>query len=162
MVIFRTTRPHVAVLANIPGTHFYRNTERFKDELLIKDDVLIVRFDAQLYFANVTFFKDTLEELILQKGEKLKTVIIDCESMNNLDSSGVHTLIEVIDDYSSKKIAIIFSGVKGPVRDAMEKGGIINKIGFESCFMSIQEAVDYHEEKKTNLEFEKFIKQTNR
>lgn len=165
MVIYKTTKPHVAVLANIPGTHFYRNIERFKDELVIHDNILIVRFDAQLYFANVSFFKDTLEDLVLEKGKDLKLIIIDGESMNNLDSSGVHAILEVIDIYTSKNIEIIFTGIKGPVRDAMEKGGIIKKIGFDKFFMSIQEGVDYYESKskdsEPNQRFRKYIKQTN-
>jgi SulP family sulfate permease len=165
MVIYKTTKPHVAVLANIPGTHFYRNIERFKDELVIHDNILIVRFDAQLYFANVSFFKDTIEDLVLEKGKDLKLIIIDGESMNNLDSSGVHAILEVIDIYTSKNIEIIFTGIKGPVRDAMEKGGIIKKIGFDKFFMSIQEGVDYFESKSKDVEpnqkFKKYIKQTN-
>jgi len=165
MVIYKTTKPHVAVLANIHGTHFYRNVERFGKDVVLKEDTLIVRFDAQLYFANTTFFKDTLEELSAKKGNKLKLIIIDCESMNNLDSSGVHALLETIDLYMTKGIKITFSGVKGPVRDAMEKGGVISKIGFDNFYMSIQEAVDAYElkrdDKPSKQKFEKFIKQTN-
>ena len=165
IVVYKTTKPHVAVLANIHGTHFYRNIERFGEDVILKEDILIVRFDAQLYFANTTFFKDTLEELALNKGEKLKVIIIDCESMNNLDSSGVHALIETIDLYSSKGIEITFSGVKGPVRDVMEKGGVISKLGIDNFYMSIQDAVDAYElkndDKQAKQKFEKFIKQTN-
>jgi len=166
IVIFKTTKPHVAVLARIPGTHFYRNLERFEGTLKPKEDVLIVRFDAQLYFANTTYFKDKLEELVIEKGEKLKLIIIDGESMNNLDSSGVHALLEVIDIYKSKGIEIAFSGIKGPVRDAMYLGGVIDKINFNQCFMSIQEAVDCYnascnKDIKEN-KYEKYIKQTNR
>lgn len=103
--------------------------------------------------------------MALNKGEKLKVIIIDCESMNNLDSSGVHALIETIDLYSSKGIEITFSGVKGPVRDVMEKGGVISKLGIDNFYMSIQDAVDAYElkndDKQAKQKFEKFIKQTN-
>ena len=166
MVIFKTTRPHVAVLAKIPGTHFYRNIERFEGVIRPKEDVLIVRFDAQLYFANTAFFKDKLEELVIEKGKKLKLIIIDGESMNNLDSSGVHALLEVIEDYTSKKIEVAFSGIKGPVRDAMEKGGVIEKISFNHCFMSIQEAIDCYEsmcnDEPLEKKYQKYIKQSNK
>lgn len=57
MVVYKTTKPHVAVLANIHGTHFYRNIERFGEDVILKEDILIVRFDAQLYFANTTFLR---------------------------------------------------------------------------------------------------------
>ncbi len=165
MVILKTTRPHVAVLANIHGTHFYRNIVRFGKDVILKEDMLIVRFDAQLYFANTTFFKDTLEELVAEKGEKLKLIIIDGESMNNLDSSGVHALLDVIDMYESKGVQIAFSGMKGPVRDAMQKGGVMDKISFDHCFMSIQEAVDCYEsmcnDEPTKKKYQKYVKQTN-
>ena len=165
IVILKTTRPHVAVLANIHGTHFYRNISRFEDDLIIKDDVLIIRFDAQLYFANTTFFKDKLEELVTKKGEKLKLIIIDGKSMNSLDSSGVHALLDVINTYQAKGLKIAFSGMKGPVRDAMRKGGVIDKISFDHCFMSLQEAVDCYEgmcnDTPKEKKFNKFIEQSN-
>ncbi len=166
MVILKTTRPHVAVLANIHGTHFYRNVERFGKDVIVKDDILIVRFDAQLYFANTTFFKDTLEELVVEKGPALQLIIIDCESMNTIDSTGVHTLIEVLEYYGGQNIQVVFSGIKGPVRDALDKGGVMNILGYDNCFMSIQEAVDAYSIMKEGKEkpdkFHKYIRQTNK
>ena len=165
MVIFKTTKPYVAILANVPGTHFYRNIDRFK-MLVPKEDMLIFRFDAQIYFANTTYFKEKLEEFFLMKKEQLKLIIIDGESINSIDSSGIHMLSEVIDTYTSLKIDIAFTGMKGPVRDALEKGGLMKKITYTNCFMSIQEAVDAYEERKKNQQAEikhgKYIKQTNR
>ncbi len=141
MVIFRTTRPHVAVLGKVPGTHFYRNVERFTD-VEQRDDMLIIRFDAQLYFANTNYFKDKLEELTQEKGDRLKLIIINAESINNMDSSAIHALEEVLDEYRNLGIDIFFTGVKGPVRDAMVKGHLFEKIGEKNFFMSVQEAVD--------------------
>ena len=165
LVILKTTRPHFAVLANIHGTHFYRNVARFGKEVILKEAILIVRFDAQLYFANTTFFKEKIEEFIAEKGDQLQLLIIDGESMNDLDSSGVHALLDVIDTNQSKGIKTAFSGMKGPVRDAMRKGGVIDKITFDHCFMSIQEAVDCYEnmcnDTPVEKKYNKFIEQSN-
>ena len=147
MVIFRTTKPHVARLGKVPGTHFYRNVERF-DQVEQRKDLLIMRFDAQLYFANVNFFKETLNNWIAEKGEELRYVIIDGESINQMDSSATHAISEILDQYAEKKISIIFTGVKGPVRDALHKAHLIDKIGKNHFFMSIQEAVDYIDQHK--------------
>lgn len=164
MVIFKTTKPHVAILANVPETHFYRNINRF-NSLIPEDDILIFRFDAQIYFANTNYFKEKLEEHYLQKKDKLKLIIIDGESINSIDSSGIHMLFDLINMYKNLNIEIAFTGMKGPVRDALEKGGIMNEISYNNCFMSIQEAVDVYEDYKTNMETEtkyfKYIKQTN-
>jgi len=164
MVIYKSTKPHVAVLANVPGTHFYRNIERF-DTLIPIDDLLIYRFDSQIYFANAAYFKDKLEELVLEKKDDLRLIIIDGESINSIDSSGIHMLDEEIQKYKELHIDIAFTGIKGPVRDALEKGGIMKKISYEKCFMSIQEAVDAFEENKKDSEIEgkydSYIKQSN-
>ncbi|WP_298363351.1 solute carrier family 26 protein [uncultured Lutibacter sp.] len=165
MLIYRSTKPHVAILGQIPDTHFYRNVSRFEGLLKTSDELLILRFDAQIYFANVNYFKDKLEEFIAQKGEKLKLIIIDGESINSIDSSGVYMLKDLIKRYKSLHIEIVFSGMKGPVRDVLEKSGIMSNIGYTNCFMSIQEAVDSYNERKKNLEtdykFSNYIKQTN-
>jgi SulP family sulfate permease len=146
MVVFRTTRPHIAELGKVPGSHFYRNVERFEN-LDQRAELLIMRFDAQLYFANINFFKDNLHRLSQKKGDTLKLIIIDCEAMNNMDSSAVHAVEDLMDDYGSRGIEVVFSGVKGPIRDALEKGHLTGKIGEDHFFMSIQEAVDCYDEK---------------
>jgi len=166
MLIYRSTKPHFAVLGQVKGTHFYRNVNRFEGLLNTFDDILIIRFDAQLYFANVSFFKDKLEEFVIDKGHKLKLIIIDGESINSIDSSGIFMLRDEINKYKNKGIDIAFSGLKGPVRDILDKSNIIKAIDYANCFMSIQEAVDVFEDRKRNKEIEvkyfEFINQTNR
>jgi len=142
MVIYRTTRPHVAVLGKVPDTHHYRNVDRFH-EVEERDDLLILRYDAQLYFANTTFFKDSLEEFIEQKGDDLKAIIINAESINALDSSAAHALEEVVGDLHRQGLDLYLTGVKGPVRDAMARARLIEKIGPDHFFMDIEDAVHY-------------------
>jgi sulfate permease, SulP family len=165
MLIYTTTKPHIAILGRIPETHFYRNIKRFEGLLITSEEMLIVRFDAQLFFANVQYFKDKLETSVAGKGKKLKLIIIDGESINSIDSSGVYMLNDVITKYRRLNIDIAFTGMKGPVRDVLEKSGIIKKIGYQNCFLSIQEAVDAFEEgkknKETGIKFSDYIKQTN-
>ncbi|MBT8270968.1 MAG: solute carrier family 26 protein, partial [Bacteroidia bacterium] len=116
MVLYKTTRPHTARLARVPKTHFYRNIKRF-DDLEVLDEVLIYRFDAQLFFANTSFFKDKLYDYEKLKGEDLKLLIIDGESINNIDSSAIHALEEIVEDFRARNIDVFFTGIKGPVRD---------------------------------------------
>jgi len=165
MLIYKSTRPHIAILGNVPGTHFYRNIKRFEN-LKIKDEILIVRFDAQLHFANTTYFKDKLQEFAKDRGTKLKLLIVDGESLNALDSSAIYALDEVIDYFTKTNIAIAFTGLKGPVRDTLVKSGLMKKIRYDHCFMSIQEAVDCFEKMCLQLpkkyDYQEYIKQSNR
>ena len=165
MLIYKSTKPHMAVLGQVPGTHFYRNVSRFAD-LVVDPEILVVRFDAQLYFANTNYFKDKLKEFVREKGEGLRLLIIDGESMNALDSSAIYALEEIHDFFTAKGITIAFTGLKGPVRDTLVKSKLMKKIRYDHCFMSIQEAVDYYHDKgfesPGSYTFQEYTKQANR
>jgi len=165
MVLFKTTNPHTAELAKVPNSHFYRNVERF-DNLEVKNDVLIYRFDAQLFFANINYFKDKLYDFEKLKNDKLRLLIIDGESINNVDSTSIHALEEIVQDFNSRNIDVYFTGIKGPVRDKLIRSGFMKKVKAEYFFMSLQEAVNYYEslknKSKRGNKFEKYIKQTNK
>ena len=162
MVIFRTSKPHIAVLGRIPNTGFFRNVNRF-DEVEVHEEVLILRFDSHLYFANSNYFRDQLDILSKQKGKKLRLIIIDGECINGLDSTGAAMWNERIDHYAKQDIKIYFTNVKGPVRDAMTKAGIIEKIGIENCFMSNQDALLFYEtgSRESQQKLSSYIKQSN-
>ncbi|MCB9266333.1 MAG: solute carrier family 26 protein [Lewinellaceae bacterium] len=159
IIIFRTTMPHFAVLGKIPGKPHYKNITRF-DDLEVRDDILIMRFDARLYFANVNYFKEKMEEEIARKGKKLKLLILDANSINGLDSSGMHALEEIIDFCHAQGIEFDLASVKGPVRDILVRGGLIDKIGEDNFFMRVQHAVDSFDEKGKER-YEKYVLQTN-
>ena len=165
LVLLRTTRPHTAVLARIPNTHFYRNITRFEN-LEEKEDVLIYRFDAQLFFANIEFFKDRLYDYERLKEDKLKALIIDGESINNVDSTAIHAFEEIVSDFNSRNIEVYFTGIKGPVRDKLKSSGFLKRVNEDHFFLSIQEAVDFHEaqldDKNPNQKFQKYTEQVNK
>lgn len=165
MVLFKTTNPHTAQLAKVPNSHFYRNIKRF-DNLKENEEILIYRFDAQLFFANINYFKDKLYDYESRKGDKLKVLILDGESINNVDSTALHALEEIQEDFHSRGIEVFYTGIKGPVRDKMIASGFMEHVSEDHFFMSIQEAVDCYEstcnESKKKGKFKKYVKQTNK
>lgn len=148
MIIYKTSQPHVAVLGNVPNTSVYRNTSRF-DDVIEKEDTLIIRFDAQLYFANTNYFKETIERLVEEKGAGLKNIVISAESINSLDSSALHAIEDVIEEQTDAGRNLFFAGVKGPVRDAMKRGHLSDKIAADHFFLDVKNAMDAIEGKLT-------------
>ncbi len=142
LLIFRTSRPYVTELGKVPDSDFYRNKNRFK-EVIIEDEVLVFRFDAQLFYANSGYFRDKLEEMTGEKGKALKLIVLDAESINRVDSTGVDMLIERIRFYKKKGITFYLAGVKGPVRDAFFRGGVLDEISIDHFFMRANGAVHY-------------------
>jgi len=159
VVIFRTTMPHFAILGKIPNEPLYKNINRF-DNLEQREDILIMRFDARLYFANVSFFKDTIEEAIEARRDKLKLFILDANSINSADSSGIHALDEILEYCQSLGIEFYMTSVKGPLRDTLQRAHFDQKVGHEHFFMHIQTAVD-HYDKKDPQRYGKYVLQTN-
>ncbi len=142
VVIYRSSYPHIAVLGKVPGTIQYRNIERFED-VEVRPDILIIRLDAQLYFANANFFIDFLDKNVDKKGKDLKLIVLDFAAINAIDSSAMDALEEHWKIYQQHGVDIYLSGVKGPIRDAMKKGGFLENIGKEHFFTHIEDAITY-------------------
>ncbi len=140
MMIYQTTQPHIAVLGKIPEEPYYRNINRFGN-LEERSNALIVRFDARLYFANVNYFKDSLENLIQAKGSDLELLIIDAECINGIDSSGTQAVEELHILCSNLGIRLCFVSVKGPIRDIFQRTGLFEVIGQQNFFMSTHDAI---------------------
>lgn len=157
MVIYRTSEPHYAVLGKIPGKPHYRNLARF-DDLEDRKEGLIIRFDARLYFANASFFEETIDGLIRERLPLLKFFILDADSINGIDSSGIHALEQVYETCEKHHINFYVVGLKGPVRDQFNRSGLYQKIGEDHFFFRIQHAVDYFDSKKNHI-YQKYILQ---
>ena len=149
LMVYRTSKPHFAVLGNIKGSDYYKNVGRFGDEVLIRPDILIVRFDSELYFGNSAYFKGQLFNFIHAKGPSLKAVILNAESINYIDASASAMLIKVIEEIHSNNIEFYIAGATGPIRDIIFRSGIINCLHKEYLFVKIKEAVDYHDDPNT-------------
>ena len=143
VLIYRTSRPYIVELGKVPNSNFYRNKERFSD-VVVDDEVLVFRFDAQLFYANAGYFRDNLDELAEAKGEDLKLIVLDAESINRVDSTGVEMLKERIKYYQKRNILFYLAGVKGPVRDDLFKGKILDIIEINNFFMRVNGAVNFY------------------
>jgi len=140
MVLYETSYPHYAVLGRLPGTDTYRNTKRYFEAKELAY-ILIIRFDAKLFFGNSTIFQNIMDEE-MRKRKDLKLIIINAEAINTLDSTAAHMLNDLADDLKQAGIELVFTTVKGPVRDVMVKAKIVEKLGKQHFFDSIQEAVN--------------------
>jgi len=149
LMVYRTSKPHFAILGNIKGTDYYKNVNRFADEIINRDDLLIVRFDAQLYFGNCGFFKNQLYKEIDKKGIALKVIILNAEAINYIDSSGAQILTKVIREAHQKNIQFYIAGAIGPTRDVIFNSSIIEELRKEFLFVRIKEAVAFYDDPTT-------------
>lgn len=140
IVIYNSSHPNIVMLGRIPETDKYRDLERYPNART-QSNTIIVRIDSTLYFANIEFMKEKLEELEIESEKNLEQVILDATGINEVDSSALHALKEVIDEYHSRDIRVIFANVKGPVRDIFKRSGLVDLIGEENFYLDINKAV---------------------
>lgn len=146
LMVYRTSKPHIAVLGRIRDTDYYKNITRFDRDIEAREDLLIIRFDSQLYFGNTNYFKRKLFHLIEQKGAALKGVILNAESINYIDATAAQMLINVIQKLREQQIVFFIAGAIGPTRDIIFNSGIIDVLDKEYLFVRTQEAVAYFED----------------
>lgn len=160
VLLFRITRPYVTELGKVPDSNFYRNKNRF-EHVVIEKDILVFRFDAQLFYANAGYFRDKLDEMVETKGNELKIIVFDAESINRVDSTAVEMLKERIRFYQKKGITFYFAAVKGPVRDSLFRSGILEIIDIFHFFMRPNDAVVYYKtgDRDTQIKYAQYIHQ---
>ena len=138
-VIYQTSQPHTAIMGRLTDTSTYRNLRR-NPEALTKSHVVVVRMDANLYFANASAFKDLVLEADV-KSPALQTIVIDMYPVNRIDSTGVEALEEVIETCRRHGVTVLLAGVKGPVRDVLDDAGVSNDLGVDNFFLEVHAAV---------------------
>jgi SulP family sulfate permease len=146
VVIYRASRPHIAFLARVPGTNYYRNITRFEN-LELRDDTLIVRIDGPIYFANLEYIKGNLDKRLEGVSTDLRLIVLNFESVISIDSSGAHELEDWIKEWTSHGIKTCITGARGPVRDVLFKWNIQGCIGEDGFFADDATAVDYYDNK---------------
>ena len=151
MVLFRSSKPHIAILGKLPGSINYRNIDRF-ESAKEPEDILVIRFDDQLYFGNASYFQETIQEIINEREVKPKMVLLDASNMHDMDSTGFHTLEEMQKHLKNKNITFYISGMIGPVRDFATKCGIIEKMGEQKYFLNIHQGVTHFKNMEEGLE----------
>jgi len=140
--IYRSSRPHIVRLGQLPNTAVYRNIERFEDARC-PDDVLIVRVDNQLFYANVLFFQETIQRYN-QKRPNLRLVVLDASGIHNIDSTGIRVLKQLFHYFTKRDITFVISGAIGPVRDIISSSELLDLMGQQSFFLEIHDAMHHH------------------
>lgn len=135
--LYRTSRPHMAVVGQVPGTEHFRNVERHA--VITSPEVLSLRVDESLYFANTRYLEDRIAELVAERPE-LKHVVLLCSAVNAIDASALVSLEEINHRLKDAGITFHMSEVKGPVMDRLGHSNFLDDLTGR-VFLSQHEAM---------------------
>ena len=118
LYLYRTSRPHSAVVGRVPGTEHFRNVQRHIVET--DDETLVLRVDESLYFANARYLEETVLELIAKR-PKVKNLVLACQAVNVIDASALESLEVINSRLRDAGICLHLAEVKGPVMDRLAR-----------------------------------------
>ncbi|MCA8967467.1 MAG: STAS domain-containing protein, partial [Planctomycetes bacterium] len=125
LFLARSTRPHLAVVGQVPGTQHFRNVRRH--DVATSPSVLGVRIDESLYFANARHLEDRLYDMAVAD-PAVRDVVLVCAAVNDVDASALEALESLNDRLRAAGVAFHLSEVKGPVMDRLGRTPLLDHL----------------------------------
>ena len=135
--LYKSMRPHVADLSLGSDFALHDAVSFGLQECRYID---VVRFDGPLFFANASYLEDQIR-LRRRTKRQLKHIIVAAESINDIDASGEEALSLTVDRVRSANIDISLSGLNEDVRKVLARTHLLDKIGEDHIYPSINRAI---------------------
>ncbi|MGA3315310.1 MAG: sulfate permease [Candidatus Korobacteraceae bacterium] len=123
--LYRTSKPHVAVVGQIPGTMNFRNVARHN--VVTDPEILSLRVDASLYFPNARFIEDYINQAVAAN-PAVRHVILECPAVNTIDYSALESLEAINRRLKDGGITLHLSEVKGPIMDGLKRSHLLEEL----------------------------------
>jgi sulfate permease, SulP family len=123
--LYSTSRPHIAVVGQIPGTAHFRNVTRHT--VVTDPGILSLRVDESLYFPNARFLEDIVNDSVAANPD-IRHIILECPAVNTIDSSALESLEAINHRLKDGGITFHLSEVKGPVMDRLKRSHFLEEL----------------------------------
>ncbi len=126
LYLFRAMRPRVAILGRFKdGT---LRDIRIHPKLPTDESIILIRFDGQLFFANVAYFEVMILDAVAAK-PSAKYILVVGDGINELDASGVEVIHKMVERLRESGVTMVFSGLKRQVQEVLRRTGLFIIIG---------------------------------
>jgi high affinity sulfate transporter 1 len=114
LLLYRVSRPHVAVLGEIPGSDGRWADVAHHPEDRTVPGVAVVRVESGLFFANADHVRAAVEDAA---PDGTRAVVLDCETMPSVDVTAAKMLDQLGRDLARRGQRLVLAGEIGQVRD---------------------------------------------
>ena len=125
LFLWRSSRPHAAIVGRVPETEHFRNVNRHK--VFTDPRILTIRIDESLTYLNARW----LEEFILEQVADQKSVlhvVLMCSAVNAIDASALESIEAINHRLEDGGISLHLSEVKGPVMDRLKRSHFLEQL----------------------------------
>jgi SulP family sulfate permease len=146
MLIARASKPSIRRLGREPNLDAYMDVDRH-DNLVMPRDVLVVRIDGPLFFADANRVRDRIKELIDETGDSLKAVVVDADAVSQTDTDGADIVTQVAGELRSQGTELVLARVQPSILELWRRAGAVDAVGKDRIFNTVREAVAEFEDK---------------
>jgi MFS superfamily sulfate permease-like transporter len=140
-VIYRSSRAHLSALGRVPGAPgAYADLTRHPDDTPVPG-VLIVRLDAPMYYANALTARDRLKAMIRDASPPPTAIVFDAEGQDDLDVTSADVLRGLVTELHGRGLEVCFANVHGPVLGRARETGLLEAVGGDRVFPTVDVAV---------------------
>ncbi len=139
LYLWRTSRPHMAEVGRVGQTEHFRNVLRH--EVQTHPEILAVRVDESLYFANTAYLEDELLARVAERPE-IKHLVLIMSAVNFVDASALDTLETLTERLHDAAVTLHLAEVKGPVMDRLERVSFRAMLGAGNIYLSTHAAIE--------------------
>lgn len=125
VLLYRASRPHSAIVGQVPGTEHFRNVRRHN--VVTSPSVVSLRIDGDFFFANAAF----IEERVVAAARETpgaRDVVLMCSAVNSIDTTALEALETVNRRLAARGIRFHLSEVKGPVMDKLRRAHFLEAL----------------------------------
>jgi SulP family sulfate permease len=138
LFLWRASRPHIAIVGQVPGTEHYRNVLRH--EVITDPRILAVRVDERRFFANAAYLQESILQEVAAR-PAVEQVLLVASAINFVDGSALEALAQLVERLQQMGVGFALAEVKGPVMDRLKRAGFVEKVGAERFFLSTHQAM---------------------
>ncbi len=138
LFIWRTSKPHVAIVGRLGDSEIYRNVLRHPVKTC--PHAIVMRVDQSLYFANTKYLEDTVLNQIADHPAVTHFVLVGT-AVNFIDASALETLASLNNELRDAGVELHLAAIKGPVMDRLETIGFVQHLGADRFHLSTHDAM---------------------
>lgn len=125
LFLWRSSRPHAAIVGRVPETEHFRNVKRHK--VLTDPHIITIRVDEALTYLNARWLEEFILEQVAEQ-PSTRHVILMCSAVNAIDASALESLEAINHRLADASIRFHLSEVKGPVMDRLKRSHFLEAL----------------------------------
>ncbi len=137
----RIARPYDAVMGKVPGMAGLHDISDWPGATTIPG-LVIYRYDAPIFFANVNNFKRRALAAIEAETEPVEWFVLNAEAIAEIDITAADMLNELYDELESRGITFAMARVKQDLYAQLKLSGLLDRIGVNHIYFTLPTAID--------------------